>query len=378
MTHFFKFHFREAAGIRPALISLVLASALQSCGNRSPGSTLDESQLETASVAGISKQIAQDKRQNSGRKKDVSAPPKKSVSGQKKSQRRDPPKKGLIFRSGFESDTYAVLKKGRATDIRGIDHSVKPPNDWDKDLQPSGQKFWINYVDYDKGGPNPDILGSDIVNDPEGGENKVFYTWQKDAEKQDNGPFSRIQGEFNRLNWKEAYYKVRFRLGSDISLVNKSKRGPFGLSMVEFFTGSPGHHKLVRIILQKKAGNSPLMWRSEIQNFSGTGHTLYKSSKEQPKYDQWQTLEFYVKSGDANSGRYWVRLNGSQVLFDETVTTTDPVATQDIQKSSILKSYGGALVKEVKRQGGQVDIWFDDLEIWNELPPALAKEINKK
>lgn len=287
-------------------------------------------------------------------------------------------KKGLVFRSGFESGSVAILKRGRAADIRGQDKSVKSPNRWENDLQASGRKFWINYVDHDKGGPNPNILGSKITADPEGGANKVFYTWQKDAERQDEGPFSRVQGEFNRLNWKEFYYKVRFRLGRDIALVNDSKNKPYSLSMVEFFTGSPRHHKLVRIILHKWAGSAPLMWRSEIQNFSDTGHTFFKSSGIQPKYNQWQTLEFYVKSGDANTGKYWVRLNGSQVLFNKTVETTDSAATQHIQKSSILKSYGGPLVKEVKRKGGQVDIWFDDIEIWNQWPTNLPKPTSLK
>lgn len=300
---------------------------------------------------------------------DMSKPPSQASPSNAISRADEP---GLIFRSGFEAESKVILKHGRVMDIRGTDNSVSPPNNWTQDLQASGRTFGMNYVDHDKGGLNPEILGAKLVEDPEGGRNKVLYTWQKDAEKQDEGPFSRVQGEFNRLNWKEFYYKVRFRLGNDIASVNSSKNGPFLLSLVEFFTGSAGNHKLARIILHKSEGAGPLKWRSEILNFTGVGHTLFKGSNVQPQYDQWQTLEFYLKSGDASTGRYWVRLNESQVLFDETLETTYPAATKDIQKSSILKSYGGPLVKEVKRKGGKVEVWFDDVEIWNSLPPDLV------
>lgn len=290
--------------------------------------------------------------------------------------------RGPVFRSGFESDTYAVLKNGRAVDIRGVDRSVKSPNNWDKDLQ----DFWINYVDYDKGGQNPEKLGANIVNDPDRKKNKVFHTWQKDTEKQDNGPYSRVQGEINNLDWPEAYYKVRFKLGRDIASVNDYTTADMLLSPVEFTVGNGKHRKLVRIILHKWGdnkkfadGTAPLQWRAEILNWNNKGgHELFKSSGVQPQYDQWQTLEFYVRSGDASTGRFWVRLNESEIIFDEQVETKSPGATLNIERSSFLKSYGGPLVQEVKRKGGQVDIWYDDLEIWNNLPRNLAQIIDSQ
>jgi len=269
----------------------------------------------------------------------------------------------LIFKSGFEPNTATILDTTgqRIKDFTGEDLSTG--YDWESDLEADGRNFSMNYVDY-TGGQNPDMLGSRIVVDPTDSSNHILYCWQKDAEWQEGGFWSRVQGEITNINWVDVRYNVRFRLDSSIALANGESCDDLGISLFEV-GGSPGFH-LTRIKVFKwgsnhkgSDGKDPLTFRAEVRT-PEKNHIFFESCGVEPKYGVWQELEFYAKASAGNDGHYTVKID-DEVLFDTTLQTKDKGYWEKVWP---LKFYCGNLVKFLKEKGVVSKLWFDDVEIW--------------
>jgi len=282
----------------------------------------------------------------------------------------------FIFKSGFEDSTTEILDftNQRIYDLEGTDTSTNL--DWETDLEADGRNFSMNYVDH-SGGQNPEMLGARIVTDPDNPDNKVFYTYQNDAEYQDGGFWSRVQGELSNFHWLEVYYKVYFKLDSAIALGDQESANDLSLSIFEI-NGGPGQN-LSRIIMHKwgsnqsfSDGKSPLTWRAEVRT-PDEGHVLYESSGIRPKFGEWQLLEFYAKAGDEYTGRFKVAIDNN-LIFDKTVKTKDAGYWQS---AGFLKVYGGSLVQFLAGKGKVLEVWFDDFEFWatEATPPPPPSDV---
>ena len=270
----------------------------------------------------------------------------------------------VFFRSGFEENTREELRETppRIHKLHGKDLSVPAPNDWDQDMRIVNEEgevedFWFNYVDR-LNGMSPDLLGSRIVNDPEGGDNRVFLAWQTGAEWQKGGWWSRVQGELRNFKWKEIYYKVRFRIDSGAAQVNQTNNSIWCMMPFEISK----HSSSVRLVKHK--GDDVLHWRLYIKN-DGDHYWIDPDpgKRLKPKYNTWQTLEYYTRAGDAISGRVWWAMDG-EVWVDTTANTAAEGYFTDLY---LLKVYGNLADYFTNRQD-TLKVWFDDLEIWKSFP----------
>jgi len=270
----------------------------------------------------------------------------------------------VIFRTGFEANTRKKLQETppRIHKLHGKDFSVPPPNDWDKDLQivnedGTEEHLWFNYVDR-LNGKSPELLGSRIVNDPENMDNHVLLAWQAGAEWQERGYWSRVQAELNNFKWKEMYFKLRFRIDSGAAQVNYTDERIWCMMPFEISK----HSSSVR--LSKSRNDSVLHWRLYIKN-DGDHFWIDPAPGKyiEPEYNTWQTLEYYTKAGDENTGKVWWAMDG-EVWVDTTVNTAKEGYFTDLY---ILKAYGNLADYFTNRQD-TLKVWFDDLEIRKSFP----------
>lgn len=266
----------------------------------------------------------------------------------------------LLFKSGFEAGTSTKLDNtsSRSKDIIGRD--TVSGFDWQTDLEMDGREFFMNYVD-GTDGVNPEMLGSDISNDPENTANKVFHTWQNDSEWHEKGYWSRVQGELRNCQFDEIFYKVRLRIDKNVEVVENEDWWVWCMMGIEIRPiNDPSDHSLSTRI--HRNSENRLVWGYHMR--LDDENTSFKSD-HYIKYDTWQTLEFYAKSGHDENGRILMMVDG-QVIVDQQGRT---VLTQANLWGSlgILKVYGGLIDVVTNPQYGNkpnVQVWFDDLEIW--------------
>ena len=284
------------------------------------------------------------------------------------------PQAEKIFASGFEPGTYTVLDgtEQRAKDIHGYDSTTG--FDWEADLEADGRSFFMNYCDASDGTPNPDMLGSDIVPDPENPDNHVLYTWQNDGEYVNW--WSRVQAEFKNFNAPEVYYKVRFRIDGDVAVVNGQDWRVWAMLGMEVrpSIGESDHSLSVR--LHRRGTDDVLVWGYHVRTPTGGSRSV--QSDRVVVFDTWQTLEFYAKAGDEGDGHVRILVDG-QTVADTAIRTVEGGGVWG--KVQPLKVYGNLIDVVTDPEKGNkeaVKVWFDDVEIWNSDPTATTRYANVK
>jgi hypothetical protein len=279
-----------------------------------------------------------------------------------------------VFASGFEPGTYTVFDETeqRAKDIRGYDSTTG--YDWETDLEADGRTFFMNYCDASDGSHNPDMLGSDIVQDPENPDNHVLYTWQNGAEYVNW--WSRVQAEFKNFDAPEVYYKVRFRIDGDVAVVNGEDWWVWAMLGCEVKPSiDPSGHSL-SVRLHRRGTDDVLVWGYHVRTPTGGSRSVL--SDEVVVFDTWQTLEFYAKAGDEGDGHVRIVVDG-QTVADTAIPTVEGGGVWG--KLQPLKVYGNLVDVVTDPEKGNkeaVKVWFDDMEIWDSDPNVTTIHASAK
>ncbi len=276
---------------------------------------------------------------------------------------------GKIFASGFEAGTYTTMDETgqRAKDIRGYDSTTG--YDWVEDLEADGRTHKMNYCDATDG-VNPSMLGAYIDSDPDDPDNKVYYTWQYDAEKHADGYWTRVQTRMNNCRFGEVYVKMRVRFGGDMAVVNNQDWWIW----CDLFSINPlnddGYSLSIRLVR-----DTVLKWGMYRKN-KVDGPTHYRTRKT-VEYETWHTMEFYAKTGDEANGRFWLAVDGERII-DEKARTSD--AGDVWENMRFFKLYGEIVDVVTDPDKGNkecVKVWWDDFELWDSEPAATKVNMRR-
>jgi len=283
----------------------------------------------------------------------------------------------LIFHSGFEPSSTDTTN-GIASDIYGIDSSVSSPNDWilDLDEHPNIGNFTIQY----EGGDDTMRIAK-IIQEPSNLSNHVLHYWLNHPNV--GGTKGRIQANlYDNTNLTEISQKVRLYLPSDWNIIKNSGGQVGWLTIMEFWNNANwiGDSYPFRITLgiHKLDSNStdlnfsleaqimpdpppwPIIWEQHATTYS-------------VPVDEWMTIEYYLKEGDATNGRFFMAVtpDGGQreIIFDITNFTYHPndPSPNGLTRFNPMKLYtSDALVDYVRTNGGVLQVYWDDFELWKD------------
>ena len=291
----------------------------------------------------------------------------------------------ILFQSGFEPDSRIVPLSAQFDDIIGIDHAFKYRNDWQKDLEqnPKVGAFRIQY----ESGTVSDRFAR-IIPDPDNNANHVLHFWLKHAAiPQKYFDKGRIQAQIYGLNppqpFKELFYKVRLKLHEDMQTLESYPNKIPWLTLMEFWNDPVGSPFPFRISLGLiKAANQdskqPLHFQASAQNYvDGKFADIWQYNAPQYSltYGTWISLELYYKQGNQDNGQMRFILTTEdgrrQTLFDINNWThnTHNSKPRGLTNFHPMKLYtSDALIDHVRWNGGVMQIFWDDFELWSEWP----------
>jgi hypothetical protein len=290
---------------------------------------------------------------------------------------------GLLFRSGFESNIRLANESSGWVDIFGVDRSVNPPNDWNKDFgqDPLGT-FRFQYA----GGDTSQRQVS-IEPDPTDSSNRVLRYWMKHVNVKPSASYGgkgRIQANVaGNKNLKNFYYRVRIYFHSDWQYLRnwEDKMGWFILA--EFWNNAnwtrEGHPFRIHITI----GNDPesdtgLHFGVGAQVNDGRWKEVWRESNGlfSIPLEQWLTAEVYLREGKNEHGRFYfaiTRQDDTKTIIADVHDTTchpDDPAPDGFTQFNPMKLYThNKNVHRVCSQGGALQIYWDDFELWTDRMP---------
>lgn len=279
----------------------------------------------------------------------------------------------LIFQSGFEGST-AIVPRGVDDDIIGSDPNL-PNSDWDALKRDIMSIVFFNYT-----GGDASKRYARIVDDPTNPGNKVLHFWLNDywlaSENQEK---ARIQLEFHGIKkgFKELYQSVRVYLPEDFNTVKEYPKALGWLTIAEFWNNewwSAGEKYGFRMTMGigKDAGTVDHLYitlGSEVDGFEEVWNAT-NPTVELP-IGKWFTLEYYIKEGDAENGRFYLAITPDgeekQVVCDIhnfTHNPNDPTPDGITEYNPIKLYTSKELVSFMKSKGKTLQIYWDDLQLW--------------
>lgn len=284
----------------------------------------------------------------------------------------------LLFRSGFEPDSATVPSKDPRR-IKGVDHSVKPPNDWSKNLSvPNPGGFVIQY----QGGTPKDRIAR-IVTDPTDPDNRVLHFWLKNPNvsiKKKNEKKGRIQANiYKNRNIYQMRQRCRvFLPKKDFEILRKWPEKFGWLTLAEFWNepswvGSDYPFRISINITKSQGAGKPFV-------FGIHGQTKPKDNWQSIWDDhnsdfhipvgEWLTLTYVFIEGGKNTGRLLFtveRENGEKhTIFDihDCTRHPDQSSPNGLTSWNPLKLYTSqSTVDWVRNNGGTLQVYWDDLEL---------------
>ena len=307
----------------------------------------------------------------------------------------------LLFNTGFEDETRISSNYEGSEHFTGIDHSVPEPNDWSifnsQNANSIFNSFRVNF-----GGGNRDVRKAEIVSDPVNPANRVLHFRVNDA---NSGPKGRIQAEFivrKDKGIRKLYQKVKVYVPESMRVLENCP-DRFWIIIAEFWNNMawtnilPEYAFRVSVHIQKDEGagnNLCFMVTTNDIPYEGEGkdrkykHNYIESivSPVQVPYGTWMTVEYYFQegayeaTGDLPEGHFFMAVmpEGGErkvVCSLKTITHSPSNPNPDgLTDWAAMKLYFPAnLVKWIKEQGLALELYYDDLEIWqNKLPPDLS------
>jgi hypothetical protein len=315
---------------------------------------------------------------------------------EQRSDQADPKDEGvLLFNSGFESGSQIKHGANPFTsddDIVGVDLSVAPPNDWVVDIDNSNKlgRFSLQYQ-----GGDTTMRFARIVPEPGNTSNKVLHFWLN-YPNVDNGAKARIQaniyegGGDNMEGIKELYQSVRLFLHEDMEVVKSYPKKISWLTILEVWNNiqwvdDPHPYRLTVGIGKPTAESRNLHFMVDAEDYEYATETTkgryielwhYMNTNVSVPVGKWITLEYYIKEGNAENGRFYMAMTPEggekQVVFDIiNFTHNSKDANPDgITLWNPLKLYTSKeLVNYVRDQGKSLQFYWDDFEIWKDKQP---------
>ena len=308
-------------------------------------------------------------------------------------------KEELLFNTGFEDETRISSNYEGSESFSGTDHSVSSPNDWSIFNSESANSIFNSFRVGFSGG-NRDGRKAEIVSDPVNPGNKVLYYWLNEV---NSGSMGRIQADISVHKDKgirKLYQQVRIFVPESMKTL-ENYPDEFGFIIAEFWNNVAWSNVVpeyafrisVRIHKDKGAGNK--LFFSVTTNdipYEGEGkNRKYKHnyierfvSQVEVPYGTWMTVEYYFREGgyepvrNLPEGLFFmaVQPEGGErevVCSLKTATHSPSNPTPDgLTHWAAMKLYvAGYLVKWMKEQGLPLEIYYDDLRIWQNKVPKL-------
>lgn len=292
-----------------------------------------------------------------------------------------------IFQSGFETGISVVpdTENSQYAYLRGSDSNFSELNDWQQDIDHSQLDYvGIFRLWYEQGDVSQRY--ADILDDPTDSSNKVlaFEILQDhifDAEKPDQSK-GRVQAALaDNGQLSEIYTKVRLYLHPDLEALTLSEEAISWFTLQEFWNNLPEKTNPYRVTLnlQKTAGTNKSL------HFGAHGQTREMVEGQLRWIDQWKvdpvesftlptgewmTLETYYKEGDADAGRFIVRVTDADGQAHDIVDINDatrhPSGIDDgVSHFNPMKLYtSGQLINQMRDADKKVMLYWDDFELW--------------
>ncbi|MBN1673167.1 MAG: hypothetical protein JXR37_19135 [Kiritimatiellae bacterium] len=282
----------------------------------------------------------------------------------------------LLFNSGFEPGTRVVNMDQKRDKIIGIDHSVSPPNDWDK-LPGSLIAYEV--------GMSEDIRGR-IIKEP-GTDNHVlsFYARKSLAHK------TRVQVNVaDGIVGSEFTYRIKMWIHPDFNLLKDYEEAFNWLTIAEFWNNEPWGNtrypfRVTAGIRKTAAGKVDEFYFSanaQDMEVDSRGYptartrmkktTLWRQTSTVPvPIGEWFELEYYLKEGNEKTGRFVLSMTRQggpgQAVLDVTDWTqhTRATYTDGFQAIDPLKMYtDNRLTDHIRDRGGALQFYWDDLQLF--------------
>jgi hypothetical protein len=298
----------------------------------------------------------------------------------------------LIFNSGFEPDSRIIPGTDPFVSddaIIGKDISVGPPNDWIEDFSPA-KKLQPFRFQYQLGDTTMRKLR--IVPDPVNPNNKVLSFWVSDLWVNASGnTVGRIQGNIRTHEHgsiaptdglQEFFQKNRMFVHQDVSILGSYPGTGSFFTFLEIWNNHDSQPYGFRIKLgMGKTSSDPghLYFVVSGEDYDNKWVKVWEEYNTiiRIPIGEWVTMEYYVKQGSGNKGRFYVamtRNNGQkQVIFDVqnfTHNTKDP-SPDGFTFWNPLKLYitNKERMDFIKNNGKSLRLYFDDLEVWKDRRP---------
>jgi hypothetical protein len=268
----------------------------------------------------------------------------------------------IVHQTGFEPDS----KVSNNNSVSGADNTLAPPNNlssWGVHLLPDA---------------NPANRTISIVNDPAGGLNKVFRTWSYNT----TAGTSKIEiNRFTPLNWKdELHARFRVRLDGGMQALetyssNLDQNASF-IILAEFWiaTGSyPTGEDRMSLRLYKVGGKLRFALTKDHAHYGGYMNQWVEVGREDLQFDQWYTVELYLKLGDADHGLAMLRYQRQggavqeHVVRRETHHPDHPFGA--INGFVHCKFYTDShTLQHLRERSGGAIVYFDDVQLRDGFP----------
>ena len=312
--------------------------------------------------------------------------------GVKKSFQDASEKKGvLLFNTGFEPDSRVVHRDDPFTsddNIFGIDSSVLPPNDWNNNVNLGRWNF-----QYQQGDTTQRKLR--IVPDPVNPENNVLSFWVRDQWVNAGGnTVGRIQANLRTSNdgyingIKELYQKNKMFVHEDVAVFNNYRGTAKIFTFLEIWNntgweGDPYRFRIALCIGKANEESGDIYFVVYGQDGDRGYVNVWKeiNSNIPVPVGEWITMEYYMKEGDAQNGRFYMamtREDGTkQEIFNVhnfTHNTKNP-NPNGITFYNPLKLYitNKDAMAFLKSHNKSIHLYFDDFEIWKDKVPEELK-----
>lgn len=302
----------------------------------------------------------------------------------------------LLFNSGFEKGSKVVHLSNSLTtddDIIGLDLSVSEPNNWVKNIDenPGIGNFNIQYQ-----GGDSTMRFARIVPEPGNPENSVLQFWVNQPNV--DGKKARIQANIyegynqNMDGIKELYQSVRLFIPEEMEIVKNFPDKINWFTILEVWNNIQWIDDPFPFRITVGIGK-PTSDKSELHFLVGAEDYEYSKGIIGGRYKEiwyemnteidvpignWFTLEYYIKEGKGNSGRFYMSIapkgGKKQVIFDiqNYMHNTKDLNPDGITLWNPMKLYTSkSLVDYVRRKGTALQIYWDDFEIWENRVPEI-------
>lgn len=286
----------------------------------------------------------------------------------------------LLINNGFEGTSQVVATNDPQTNnLSGADTTLSSPNDWERNYE---QSSYIGDVNIQYEGGNSSQRIANIITDPTNSTNRVLQFKINSANVVDASgtPIkARIsQNAIGNTNLHEFYQSVRMYMPTDMAVIQDFPVATQWLTIAELWnnatwTGEPYPFRIsVNLVKNSAAAGTPLTITVHGQTYDASKDlfsNVWETANTQFKvpFGKWVTIEYYVREGDASTGRFYMAVTPDnepkQVVMDVTNFTHHPSdpAPDGFKHINQIKAYTSKnLIDYINSRGKTFQILWDD------------------